>query len=164
MPSALDLLLDAADKAAGPHTGDGGDDDLDALGLEEVAATTVSEGGAIFVDGGTVVHLLCCVRTTTQCRDMRCTPLVGLGCTQAGCRPPWILNLDVRSLTALLYYFPLFLFLYYCWCIAAPRCKYAHPSFRIERLDSCSAAFIPIGTLLLFIVCGKHLLSSATVV
>ena len=57
MPSALDLLLDAADKAAGPHTGDGGDDDLDALGLEEVAATTVSEGGAIFVDGGTV--LLC---------------------------------------------------------------------------------------------------------
>lgn len=62
--SALDLLLDAADIAAGPHTGDGGDDDLEALGLEEVAAT-VSGGGAIFVDGGTVVHVYCCVCTIT---------------------------------------------------------------------------------------------------
>ena len=45
----IDLLLAAADQAAGPHTGDGDEDDLDELGLEAVA---MSEGGAAFSDGG----------------------------------------------------------------------------------------------------------------
>ena len=46
--AALDALLAAAESAAGPHTGDGWDDDeigLDELGLEELQA--------VFAEGGT---------------------------------------------------------------------------------------------------------------
>eukprot|EP00729_Bicosta_minor_P025907 gene25907-14065_t len=48
MENPLDILLAAAERAAGPHTGDGQDLD-DELDLEELAVT---EGAAVFVDGG----------------------------------------------------------------------------------------------------------------